>query len=72
VVSIQLSQAGFILALMAHSLVDRGGYSSQSIREAWRRRMRQKLPWGQTGGHADTTEAIERTLAISNSLKFWV
>jgi hypothetical protein len=100
VVSIQLSQAGFILALMALSLVDRGGcdaedfcrrmdedlfplldgtpvsgpggYSSQSIREAWRRRVRQKLPWGQTGGHADTTEAIERTLAISNSLKFWV
>jgi ADP-ribosylglycohydrolase len=95
-----LSQAGFILALMVRSLVDRGGYdmedfcrrmdeelfplldgtpvsgpggySSQSIREAWRRRVRQKLPWGQTGGHADTTEAIERTLAISNSLKFWV
>jgi ADP-ribosylglycohydrolase len=42
-----------------------GGYTSQSIREAWRRRVRQKLPWGQTGGHADTTEAIERTLAIA-------
>jgi ADP-ribosylglycohydrolase len=42
-----------------------GGYTSQSIREAWRRRVEQKLPWGQTGGHADTTEAIERTLAIA-------
>ncbi|WP_305042229.1 ADP-ribosylglycohydrolase family protein [Geoalkalibacter sp.] len=42
-----------------------GGYTSQSIREAWRRRVRQQLPWGQTGGHADTTEAIERTLAIA-------
>ncbi len=42
-----------------------GGYTSQSIREAWRRRVKQKLPWGQTGGHADTTEAIERTLAIA-------
>jgi ADP-ribosylglycohydrolase len=42
-----------------------GGYTSQSIREAWRRRTEQKLPWGQTGGHADTTEAIERTLAIA-------
>ena len=89
----QLSQAGFILALMVRSLVDRGGYdaedfcrrmdeelfplldgtpvsgpggyTSQSIREAWRRRVQQKLPWGQTGGHADTTEAIERTLAIA-------
>ncbi len=42
-----------------------GGYTSQSIREAWRRRVQQKLPWGQTGGHADDTEAIERTLAIA-------
>ena len=42
-----------------------GGYTSQSIREAWRRRIQQHLPWGQTGGHADTTEAIERTLAIA-------
>ncbi|WP_291326162.1 ADP-ribosylglycohydrolase family protein [Desulfovibrio sp. UCD-KL4C] len=41
-----------------------GGYTSQSIREAWRRRVEQKLPWGETAGHADTTEAIERTLAI--------
>lgn len=42
-----------------------GGYTSQSIREAWRRRVQQRLPWGETGGHADTTEAIERTLAIA-------
>jgi len=42
-----------------------GGYTSQSIRETWRRRVEQKLPWGQTAGHADTTEAIERTLAIA-------
>jgi ADP-ribosylglycohydrolase len=27
--------------------------------------VQQNLPWGQTGGHADTTEAIERTLAIA-------
>jgi ADP-ribosylglycohydrolase len=42
-----------------------GGYTSQSIRDLWRRRVTQKLPWGQTGGHADTTEAIERTLALA-------
>lgn len=42
-----------------------GGYTSQSIRHAWRCRVEQKLPWGETGGHADTTEAIERTLAIA-------
>ena len=42
-----------------------GGYTSQSIRNLWRLRVRHKLPWGQTGGHADTTEAIERTLALA-------
>ena len=42
-----------------------GRYTSQSIREAWRRRVQQGLDWGQIGGHADTTEAIERTLAIA-------
>ncbi len=42
-----------------------GGYTSQSIRDAWRKRVQLGLPWGQVGGHADTTEAIERTLAIA-------
>jgi len=42
-----------------------GGYTSQSIREVWRRRVEQRLPWGQTGGHADDTEAIERTIALA-------
>jgi ADP-ribosylglycohydrolase len=42
-----------------------GGYTSQSIRELWRQRVEQKLPWGQTGGHTDDTEAIERTLALA-------
>jgi ADP-ribosylglycohydrolase len=42
-----------------------GNYTSQSIRDAWRKRVQQGLPWGKTGGHADTTEAIERTLAIA-------
>ncbi|UCV09357.1 ADP-ribosylglycohydrolase family protein [Dechloromonas denitrificans] len=42
-----------------------GGYTSQSIREAWRKRVGQGLPWGQVAGNADTTEAAERTLAIA-------
>jgi ADP-ribosylglycohydrolase len=42
-----------------------GGYTSQSIREAWRRRVVEGLPWGQAGGSADTTEAAERVLAIA-------
>jgi len=42
-----------------------GGYTSQSIREAWRRRVQQKKTWSETGGHADTTEAAERALVLS-------
>ncbi len=42
-----------------------GNYTSQSIREAWKKRTLRKLPWGQTGGNADTTEAIERTIPIA-------
>ena len=42
-----------------------GGYTSQSIREAWRKRVGLGLPWGQVGGNADTTEAAERILVIA-------
>lgn len=42
-----------------------GGYTSQSIRELWRQRVQQQVPWGRTGGQADDTEAIERTLVLA-------
>ena len=42
-----------------------GGYTSQSIRELWRRRVVEGKPWGQVGGNADTTEAAERIIAIA-------
>lgn len=42
-----------------------GGYTSQSIRDAYEKRVKEKREWTQTGGHADTTEAIERTLALA-------
>ena len=42
-----------------------GGYTSQSIREAWRRRVVEKRSWKETGGHADTTEAAERALVLA-------
>jgi ADP-ribosylglycohydrolase len=42
-----------------------GGYTSQSIREAWRRRVEQGRSWKESGGHADTTEAAERALVLS-------
>ena len=42
-----------------------GGYTSQSIREAWHLRVEQKKSWKETGGHADTTEAAERALVLA-------
>jgi ADP-ribosylglycohydrolase len=41
-----------------------GGYTSQSIRETWRRRVQEGASWHETSGHADTTEAIERALVL--------
>jgi ADP-ribosylglycohydrolase len=42
-----------------------GGYTSQSIREAWHQRVVEKKPWGQIEGHSDTTEAAERALVLA-------
>lgn len=42
-----------------------GGYTSQSIRTVYKQRVEQKLSWSDVGSHADTTEAIERTLALA-------
>ncbi|NML27261.1 ADP-ribosylglycohydrolase family protein [Zoogloea dura] len=42
-----------------------GGYTSQSMREAWRKRVLEGLPWGRCAGNADTTEAAERIIAIA-------
>src|SRR5690625_906217 len=42
-----------------------GGYTSQSIREAWRKRVKENRSWRETGGDADTTEAAERALALA-------
>lgn len=42
-----------------------GGYTNQSIREAYRRRVEQKKSWHETGGHADTSEAAERCIVLA-------
>jgi ADP-ribosylglycohydrolase len=42
-----------------------GGYTSHSIRNAWRKRVVENVPWRGFAGNADTTEAIERALAIA-------
>ncbi|EDY18205.1 ADP-ribosylation/Crystallin J1 [Chthoniobacter flavus Ellin428] len=87
-----LSQAGIILVMLLHSVVEQGGYdeadfcrrldedlfpqldgtpkngpggyTSQSIREAWKKRVKEGASWRETGGQADTTEAIERALVL--------
>ena len=42
-----------------------GGYTNQSIREAWRKRVPGRRPWGECAGDADTTEGAERAIAIA-------
>lgn len=42
-----------------------GGYTSQSIREAWQKRVVEKKSWSETGGMADNTEAAERALVLA-------
>ncbi|WP_244617505.1 ADP-ribosylglycohydrolase family protein [Sulfurimicrobium lacus] len=42
-----------------------GGYTNQSIREAYRRRVEQHKSWAETGGHADTTESAERAIVLA-------
>jgi len=42
-----------------------GGYTSQSIRDAWRKRVIEGLPWGSIAGNADNTEAVERIIPIA-------
>ena len=42
-----------------------GGYTNQSIREAWRKRVPEHRPWGECAGDADTTEGAERAVAIA-------
>merc|ERR1711991_1176558 len=42
-----------------------GGYTSQSIREAYKQRVTDGKDWKYVVSFADTTEALERTLALS-------
>jgi ADP-ribosylglycohydrolase len=41
-----------------------GGYTSQSIRHAWKRRVKEGARWGDVASHADNTEAAERALVL--------
>jgi len=42
-----------------------GGYTSQSIRDVWRKRVEGKLPWGSVASNADNTEAVERIIVLA-------
>ena len=42
-----------------------GGFTSQSIREAWVLRTQHNKPWGEVAGFSDNTEAAERVLALA-------
>lgn len=42
-----------------------GGYTNQSIRKVYEQRVKQKKSWNEAGGHADTSEAAERCIALA-------
>jgi ADP-ribosylglycohydrolase len=42
-----------------------GGYTNQSVREAYRRRVQQQKSWQETGGPADTSESAERAIVLA-------
>lgn len=42
-----------------------GGYTNISIRELHEARIQKRLPWGETGGYADTTEGAERAVVLA-------
>lgn len=42
-----------------------GGYTNHSMRQVWEARIRQGKPWGETAGHADTSEGAERVSILA-------
>lgn len=55
----------FFPLLNGEAMAGPGGYTSQSMRTAWRRRVVEGLPWGEVASNADNTEAAERCLALA-------
>ena len=42
-----------------------GGYTSQSIRDLYERRVKLQMPWGDVAGNVDDTEALERCIVLA-------
>ena len=42
-----------------------GGFTNHSFRQVWQNRVRDRKPWGETGGNADTSEAAERVSILA-------
>jgi ADP-ribosylglycohydrolase len=55
----------FLPKISGKAMAGPGGYTSQSMRHLWRARVKKGLPWDQVAGNADTTEAIERNIAMA-------
>jgi ADP-ribosylglycohydrolase len=55
----------FLPKISGKAMAGPGGYTSQSMRHLWRARVKNELPWDQVAGNADTTEAIERNIAVA-------
>jgi ADP-ribosylglycohydrolase len=42
-----------------------GGYTNHSFRQVWQARVRERKPWSDAGGNADTSEAAERVSILA-------
>jgi len=55
----------FLTKLNGEAFAGPGGYTNHSFRQVWHSRVREKKPWGEVGGNADTSEAAERVSIIA-------
>jgi hypothetical protein len=42
-----------------------GRYTDQAMRDVWKGRKQQQLPWGEVGSYADTSEAAIRSVVLA-------
>jgi ADP-ribosylglycohydrolase len=61
----QRLDAEFLPHLDGQPFAGPGGYTNHSFRQVWEARVRDRKPWGQTGGNADTSESAERVSILA-------
>jgi hypothetical protein len=50
---------------LARNMSAAGRYTDQAMRDVWKGRKQQQLPWGEVGSYADTSEAAIRSVVLA-------